>query len=106
MFWHRVLINLNGIKETWIAQQIGVSSSTFSTWKAKDRIPRADEAVGIAKILGVSVEYLVTGEDGIPDDVRGMVSDLRKLPEEIRESVAVQIRALVEMRQVKESKRG
>jgi phage repressor protein C with HTH and peptisase S24 domain len=35
----------------------------MSSWITHDRIPKADTAVRIAKTLGVSVEYLVTGEE-------------------------------------------
>ena len=37
----------------------------------KDRLPDALDSVGIAKMLGVSVEYLVTGADGFSVSAMG-----------------------------------
>ena len=35
----------------------------YNGWRRRNSYPRADEAVRIAQNLGVTVEYLVTGED-------------------------------------------
>ena len=43
------------------AEKVGISSNGISTWKITGAFPRADIAVKIADILGVTVEYLVTG---------------------------------------------
>jgi transcriptional regulator with XRE-family HTH domain len=43
--------------------EIGVATGTMSSWITYDRIPKADVAVKIAKALGVSVEYLVVGDN-------------------------------------------
>jgi hypothetical protein len=40
----------------------------YNGWRRRNTYPRADEAVKIANYLGVSVEYLVTGNDS--DDGR------------------------------------
>ena len=40
----------------------GVNHDTYYTWKSKGTLPRADEALAIAKALGTTVEYLITGE--------------------------------------------
>lgn len=37
--------------------------STFNTWQKRETYPRADDAVRIAQYLGVSVEYLVLGNN-------------------------------------------
>jgi len=39
-----------------------ISRSTYNTWRRRRVLPRADIAVTIAKALGTTVEYLVTGE--------------------------------------------
>ena len=38
-------------------------ADTFSKWIQKDRLPDAEETYKIAEALGVSVEYLVTGNE-------------------------------------------
>jgi len=63
-FWKRVKKNLDPEKnQNWLCNEIAVSSGTMSSWITHDRLPKADLAVRIAKALGVSVEYLVTGDD-------------------------------------------
>ena len=39
-----------------------IPQSTFSTWKSKDREPKAKYLNNIANVLDVSVDYLTTGE--------------------------------------------
>lgn len=48
---------LNGFLES-----LGISYETYKGQKRHNNLPRADEAVKIAKNLGTTVEYLVTGE--------------------------------------------
>ena len=63
-FWKRVKKNLDPEKnQNWLCNEIAVSSGTMSSWITHDRLPKADLAVRIAKALGVTVEYLVTGDD-------------------------------------------
>ena len=49
----------------------------------KDRLPDASDSVGIAKVLGLSVEYLVTGADSSKRrenaDVDELIRDIRHL---------------------------
>ena len=61
-------------------------------------IPPADAAVRIARALGVSVEYLVTGEENalLPNDVRPVIQRLLQLSENDRRVVSALINALLE----------
>jgi transcriptional regulator with XRE-family HTH domain len=47
----------------WLYRKTQIPKGTFSSWKNRKTIPRADEAFRIAKALKVSVEYLLTGAD-------------------------------------------
>jgi transcriptional regulator with XRE-family HTH domain len=40
---------------------LGISLDSYYTMKKSGNLPRADDAVTIGRALGVSVEYLVTG---------------------------------------------
>lgn len=60
--FERLLIE-KGKNKADIADAVGISRTGMSSWKDNDRIPRADVAVKIAKILDVPVDYLVLGED-------------------------------------------
>jgi len=47
----------------WLYRKTQIPKGTFSSWKSRNIIPRADEAICIAEALRVSVEYLLTGTD-------------------------------------------
>jgi hypothetical protein len=42
---------------------LDINHDTYYSMKRSGNLPRADEAVNIARALGVSVEFLVTGEE-------------------------------------------
>lgn len=42
---------------------INTSDKTISAWKANNSLPPADKLVGISEFLGISLEYLITGEE-------------------------------------------
>lgn len=56
------IMRANNISQTELAKACGISVNGISTWKAKGTLPRADIAVSIAKVLKVTVPYLITGE--------------------------------------------
>lgn len=88
-FWIRVK---NKIKETGstqdsVAAAIQERADNFSRWIQRDRLPDAEQTYKIASILGVSVEYLVTGETSdysdkiakIKNDLLGVIRDLESI---------------------------
>lgn len=64
-FWERVdnLIIDKNISRKALASDANFDVSNIGKGKSNNSFPAADTAVRIAKILGTSVEYLVTGED-------------------------------------------
>lgn len=55
-------IEFKGLLGKEIAAQVGISYSTFLSYiDQRGVLPNVETAVKIAKVLGVSVEYLVTG---------------------------------------------
>lgn len=49
-----------------VIEGCGINYDSYNSCKRYGNLPRADEAVRIAKALQTSVEYLVTGEDTNP----------------------------------------
>lgn len=47
---------------TNMCKELGIASSTFFTWKTKDKVPATEALKRIAKYLGVKIDYLVNGE--------------------------------------------
>lgn len=67
-FWERVSSLMSrDIDRQWLSKETGISENTISGWKSKKRIPPADRALKIADALGVTVRYLLTGDDETED---------------------------------------
>jgi len=62
----------------WLYQKTQIPKGTFSSWKNRNTIPRADEAFLIANALKVSVEYLLTGVDHPCQTSNKTVNELNK----------------------------
>lgn len=60
-----------------LAHQMYVSSSTISGYRTGRRSPTVDDLASIAKILGVSADYLV-GLSSVPNPTEQMQSDSSK----------------------------
>lgn len=52
-----------GLKDADVARETGITKSTFSDWKNGRSEPKDPKLQKIAKLFGVSVEYLRTGKD-------------------------------------------
>lgn len=55
--------NQKGLKDADVARLSGVTKSTFSDWKKGLYQPKREKLIKIADALGVSLEYLMNGED-------------------------------------------
>ena len=64
-FWEMVALEVGKQKTSfeWLYQKTKVAKGTFSSWKTRKILPRADVAFKIAEALGVTVEYLLTGRE-------------------------------------------
>jgi len=77
-----------------LADITGISRYTLGNYlSVRERIPTADVAVKIAQALGVSVEYLVTGEEKPIDkssfgpEIRGLIQNYKLLCEDDRKMI-------------------
>ena len=57
------LLELKGLKAADVSRATGIKSPVFSEWKKGKSKPNIDKMIKIANFLGVSVEYLTTGEE-------------------------------------------
>ena len=71
-FWQRTisLIKAHKISHKNFACYVDINYDVFRGWISKNRIPDAISACNIADALGVSVEYLVRGKDGLGEELR------------------------------------
>jgi len=89
----------NGMLVKELASEAGIHKRALDTYLLNENssMPPADTAVKIARALGVSVEYLVTGEEIIfPTDIRLILKSLIKLNEKDRKIIAILANALTE----------
>lgn len=57
------LLQAHGITPYKVSKETGVSQSTLSDWKRGISTPKQDKLQKIADYLGVSLDYLMTGEE-------------------------------------------
>lgn len=51
-----------GLTQTGLARSLGIEVRTFQDWVYSKKMPDTETSVKIANALGVTVDYLVTGE--------------------------------------------
>jgi transcriptional regulator with XRE-family HTH domain len=70
-----------------VAKACGISLGTFKGWMAKDIYPTVLDAYNIARVLGVSVEYLLTGKDRQAERNEKRVKIVRDLLDQAKEKL-------------------
>lgn len=79
------LLNKRGLKPFDVSKATGISSSTLTDWKKGRSVPKQDKMQKIADFFGVSVDYLMTGEESngyyLNDDAKDMAQFLFDNPE-------------------------
>jgi len=96
-FWMRLKneIKAKNTTQEWIAGKIGVPLSTFRKWMTRKTYPNLKEGTEIAKLLGVTAEYLVTGTEpeGLESSERRLITAYRKLSLPDRENTLLAVNA-------------
>jgi len=79
----RKAITQSGLVVKEIADKSGVKKTTIDNWIGnRPTTPRVNDLVSVARVLGVSAEWIVTGERSInwyPDRIKDIVEDLKLL---------------------------
>jgi transcriptional regulator with XRE-family HTH domain len=88
----------NGILKKELATLTGIHKRAIDTYvRSKSSMPPADTAVKIAKALGVTVEYLVTGEDSsTPNEVNRITRSILNLNKRDQKLVALIVKSMNE----------
>jgi transcriptional regulator with XRE-family HTH domain len=73
-----------GISRKHVLIDLGMNPSSFTDWSKRGTIPSADKALKVADYLGVSIRWLLTGEDeyGLSRDERNLLSFWDRLTED------------------------
>ena len=97
-------IEYNGLGRKELAAKAGIEKRALDGYLGPQQsMPPADAAVKMASVLGVSVEYLVTGKEYKQNtDISGYIQhkaildDLMLLPEETLESIKAVIKSFAD----------
>lgn len=83
-FWDNVifLLNRKEMSQKWLADVSQVGKTAINSGISRKSSPSADNAYRIAKALGTSIEYLVTGTDTISDGERELLNAFNNLNRE------------------------
>lgn len=97
------LLKIGGKRPSDVTEATGISSTVFSEWKSGKSQPKVDKLVKIARYLGTTVEYLVTGETSEPlppvmlsEEEEGLLAAYRSLNDTGKNKAAEYIRDLSE----------
>ena len=77
-FWKRFDSKLESQKENMkdFSERMNIPYTALTQLRTKDRMPKVDVATNLARGLGTSVEYLVTGKDeSISEEARAVEND-------------------------------
>lgn len=80
-----------------VIEQTGISQPSFSKWKARNSMPKADDLYKIACCLNVSMEYLLTGEDKqneLSQDETELLTNYRTLSDSEKSMLNIMIASL------------
>ncbi len=72
-----------GIKQDELAEIAGCSQSAISDYKNGERIPSGEILVGLAKALGTTAEYLITGRVLAANDAPSAALRPSRISEEV-----------------------
>ena len=101
MFWETYtdLCSKKGESPNQVAKNLSIASGTVSEWK-KGRAPQNAKLKKIADYFGVTVDYLVSGEDKtespLSDTEKRCVELLKKIPQHSQETALRILEALVQ----------
>ncbi len=104
------LIEYKGIIRKELSAQTGISKRTIDTYlDSRAVLPNAEVAVKLAKALGTTVEFLVTGEDSVNHEqkiysdfdtyrkYRKIVNELETLSPDLLKSIEAMIHTAAEI---------
>ena len=96
-------IKAKNTTQEWIAGQIGVPFGTFRKWMTRKTYPNLKEGIEIAKLLGVSTEYLITGTEpqGLENTEQKLINAYRKLSSADKENALLAVNAWIEKGRLK-----
>lgn len=85
-----------GLTRETLANHIGKNKQVFTDWKNCNIMPKCDDLYKMSKFLGVPMEYLLTGEKTMPDEIAVAASMIASLDPEKRQPVIAMLKSQVD----------
>ena len=82
------LLQKYGVTTYKVAKETGIPQSTFSTWKNRRNLISGDKAKRIADYFGVTVDYLMTGNEDVPKETTLTPKDERDIAKRLEDTLA------------------
>jgi transcriptional regulator with XRE-family HTH domain len=76
-----------GLSQLQAAQMIGVAASTYRDWEYGKRI-KGEPYPAIAKIFGVSISQLLTGNPSLGDELLLQATELERIVDKLRKTAS------------------
>lgn len=98
-FWKRIdnLVVTNGINYKVLSEESGIPYITIMNQKNQySRLPKLEDAFSLAKALGTTVEYLLTGDEGssYPPRIKSIADHLCVISNHDLDTVETMVMAL------------
>lgn len=91
----KALCEQKGLTIAELERQANIGNGTIRRWG--NTLPSGDKLQRVAKVLNVSIDYLVTGEDNADDEeVRAIARNMKKLSKEKRKLLNELIKTMSE----------
>jgi transcriptional regulator with XRE-family HTH domain len=86
--WNRLEIELNRYGENWrwLGKMASVPESTMSRWRDQEKYPSVEKVIKMARAVGRSVEYLVTGLEQKYTEFSELALDIARAAERLDET--------------------
>jgi len=94
--FHQRIIDLldeRGIKAKEACSAANIGRGAITTWK-KGSIPAVDKVFRLARFLNRSVQWLITGEDGLKNDERKLLDAYNLLNDTCKEAAIGAVRGM------------
>lgn len=78
----KILLKSTGTTRDQLANYIGKNKQVFTDWKTNNIVPKADDLYNISKFFSVPMEYLMFGEETIPDNIAVICAMISTIPQE------------------------
>ena len=89
----RLLMDLRGMDAGQVAAALRISHAPVCRWLRGVTMPTRDNALALARVLGVSVEYLLGGSVSLPGRTRPHLDALRAETAYLRADEAAELAA-------------